>query len=132
MNRKLSLGVIGLLTTATLAFGATDQVRPADPQDTQLPAPAPNQSTIPRSPRKSFARVFPAPDIAEQQRLRAKLAEELLRADRSDIEVICGLTIRHVDERIDPRIIVPHNDQAVDAKIKRIAPQVCRSDNDTK
>lgn len=118
--------VIGLLVTATPAFGATDQVRPTERPDPQLGAPAPNQSIIPTSPKRPFARVFRASDLTEQEKLRAKLLAELRRADTQHTEVICGLTVRYVDERSDPRIIMPRRDEDVDAKIRRIAPQVCR------
>jgi hypothetical protein len=118
--------IIGLLPTPTPAFASNDQPQAADPPIAQVSAPAPNLSITPTSPKSPFAGVFRPADTMERQKLRAKLVAELLRADAPETEVICGLTVRHVDERSDPRIIVRRRDRTVDAKIRRILPQACR------
>src|SRR5205823_3921826 len=126
MKPMLPLGIIGLLATAAPVFAVEDQAGPAVAQVPQGSESLSGQSFIPSSPTNPFARVFRAQDLTEQERLR--LAAELLRARTPNTEVICGLTVRHVGERDDPRIIVPRHDQQVDAKIRRIAPDVCRKE----
>jgi hypothetical protein len=114
MNLRLALAVVGLLGAAGSPLSADDQSRAANTEVTQGAGP--------------YARLFRAQDVTEQQQLRARIARELLRADPSRTEVICGLTVRYVDERNDPRIIVPRQDHQVDAKIRRIAPEICRKE----
>ena len=126
MNLMLPFGIIGLVATSAPVFAAEDQAGPAVAQVAQGSESLPSQSFIPSSPTNPFARVFRAQDLTEQERLR--LAAELLRTRTPDTEVICGLTVRQVDERDDPRIIVPRHEQQVDAKIRRIAPDVCRKE----
>lgn len=128
MNLRLALAVIGLLGAAGSPLSAADQSRPADTDVTQGVGSLSRQPLIPSSSQNPYARLFRPQDVTEQQQLRARIAAELLRADLSRTEVICGLTLRYVDERKDPRIIVPRQDHQVDAKIRRIAPDICRKE----
>jgi hypothetical protein len=141
MRPMLLFGVIGLLVTGSAfaavqnerRFGAAgsasttgDPVRAADTQVTQLRAPVFNPSITSKSPKNPFAAVLRPSDTTDQDKLRALIAAELRRrADTSQTEVICGLTVRYVDERQDPRIRVTLPDPDVEAKIRRITPDVC-------
>jgi hypothetical protein len=128
MKLMLPLAVIGLLVAAGVAFAADEQAGPADTGLTRGAESLPSRSLIPDTVKKPYARLFGAQDLTDQEKLRARVAAELLRADPSRTDVICGLTMRYVDERNDPRIIVHQQDQTVDAKIRRIVPDVCRKE----
>ncbi len=126
MTVILPLGLVCLLAIAVPGFAADDQGQGPAAQSAQPAASKPTPSLIPSS--RNLFRVFRAPASPGAENRPANAAAEFLRAEPQDVEVICGLTVRHVDERNDPRIIIPRRDDHVDARIRRIAPEVCRQE----
>jgi hypothetical protein len=141
MKLTLLFCVVGVLATGSAFAAAQDHqpfgaagfgsttggpVRAADTQVTQLSAPVFNPLITPKSPKNPFTAVLRASDATEQDKLRALAAAELRRrANTPQTDVICGLTVRYVDESQDPRIRVTLPDPGVEAKIRRITPDVC-------
>jgi hypothetical protein len=127
MNLILPFGLVSLFAIAVPGFAADDQGQDPAAHTAQPGAFKPTPSFI-RSSRSLCDHVFRAPALPGAENRPANAAAEFLRAEPQDVELICGLTVRHVDERNDPRIIIRRREDHVDARIRRIAPEVCRNE----
>lgn len=122
----MSFALVGLLATATQVFGENPGQRSTDTPNPRLRAlEAIQSSEAAGSAKNPYARLFRAPDIAKQLEPGSESAEQDGRKRPTPPEVICGLLVSRVDASQDPRIIVPVPEPRVEAKIRRITPEVC-------
>jgi hypothetical protein len=126
MKVIMSLGCTALLQFANPAF-AQQPGQVADRQEALLDASPAIQSNAPDPVKKPYARLFRAPDITKQLDPQSPSIAEARRSEPPNPEIICGLKVWRVDHSLDPRIIVPIPEPRVDAKIRRITPEVCLS-----
>jgi len=121
MKLVMSLGCIALLSTPApvVAQNSADAAARIGRAGTFQP-PAP------KSAKNAFARVFRAPDTTKSLGSQPSSAAQPTQPQRLTPEIICGLKVWRVDESHDPRMIAHVPEPRVDAKIKRITPEVCQ------
>jgi hypothetical protein len=81
------------------------------------------QSHTPEPSKKLYEKLFRQAS-PEQQRA---LIEAMLKRE-SEARVLCGLTLLAADPSVDASMSKPLSDLAVDAKVRRIEPAICRGD----
>jgi hypothetical protein len=129
MKVIISLGCLALFQLATPAF-AQQPGQSADQREAPPAASPAIQSNAAETVKKPFARLFRAPDITRELDPQRQSALEATGSPAPNPEIICGLKVWRVDESKDPRIIAPMPERRVEAKIRRITPDVCRTTSD--